>query len=1067
MAAAVPAAAGARSAGALRSQSTYTPKSLGQGYPESYTLQFGRSVEQQFQGRYRVTKAQKTREALARKQTPYEAQNSPTALVQVEHYFGARLVTLRADRADGGRVNAALLAQLRKTLSQLEANPAVNIVLLRGANDSLFGAGADADKLRQMGADPATRGGVLAYLAEAARLSHTLASYTKPLVSVVQGAALGAGAAVALSGSTVYATPSSVIGFPEATRGLVPHGGASYHLSRLPDGLGMYLALTGASVQGIDAYWLRVAGLFGADGVASQLLSACGDLSSDPRAFNGDMSADPVYAKALKALRENRADEKSALVNDYLHEDISAESFAQYLQLKRWYAFMAAGDPASAAASLESPDGDTEDPGDLFDFGQGEAINGRDEFGEPAHAAAAHRMMIGATSGHAAAVRDGLLPEGAPHELQLKLEVIRKAFGGHAALGDPVRGVELLPVKPRVERKALQAQCAAAAKAPGGGLPADWERSRLPGGMTLELAVLRVYEQTEGVPAADGAEVGAMAAAVRAAVPRAWAYGGDLPAVDLDEACHGARVPERQATKDVVTVATAYVVGKLHRLRTPWALVQPEPVARLKADHSRPVGIKGLTLFNDAQYIDPMAQLGLTIRYTSKGELALVDAEGAEYTPKLYDDLHDGVEYGDDERDIYWDMYRRGEGGPLSYPTNAEPLDIAFHRGAVQTHSYLAGPNIYQTGRHATRGEGVVASARASLMTTLAHSSKGLRLYQAGLTATLAARRLAWVRADTHPVAHRMLRKLQLREPAERGTPLARMTKAAQDARSIVISAAASAAGVALTDSEARLLVQLDVPGSPGIATALRVRNHDPSDAGKFGEPSPEDVAAQLQLKRAVGRWGSVVSRLGAMAATPVRGTPEPAAAAASADGSAAASAGPSGARVLKRALPPLSAKNGAASGRKGGAPAASEDPLAVAGLPPAVVLSPESEAQLEDAVLRYATAEAEFLGASATRRALAVAASGDPTAASWQVQSSRYVLAVDPRTNTVTLALAGSPAASPRTGDKSSSLPAGSSAGNGAAAPAQTASEAMGPMEAAAAGLPAAARKPTSASAS
>ena len=617
-------------------QSTYTRESFGQGHPESFNLQFGVSVEQQFLGRRRVSRQQKEREAKARAEAPVDKRKQ---LVTVEHYFGARLVTLHSDRTDeSGRFNAALLASLRKTLAQLETNPAVTVVLLRGATDSLFAAGASADKLRKLAADPAGRAAALAYITEAAKLAQLMATFTKPLVGVVQGAAVGAGASVgALGAGLAYATPSSALAFPEAGQGLVPYAGASYHLSRLPDGLGLYLALTGATLKGMDAYWAGLTGLFGKDGVADTLLEACGALSSDPRVVNGDMAADPVYARALAELRTFRADTKMYHVSTHLDEDVSKEAFMQYLQLKRWYAFIAAGDKASAAACLESPEGDVSDPGDLFDFEASEAINGRDAVTEPAFAAARQRAMIGATSGHAAAVRDGVLDSGPTSELLLRLRVIKAAFAGDPAKGDALVPAQPPPLKPTVTRPALLAKCTEAAKA-NGPLPSDWEtRGMLPAGTTLEMAVLRVYERTEGVPLA--AEVPLMTSAVRAAVPRAWQSGGALAPVDLEECCHSAGVPARQSARDAVSIATSYVVAKLNKLPTPWALVDPAPVARLLAEHSAIPSLAKLTL------PDTLAKNGITVSYTPKGEVVLTDEEGVEWTPKLWDDVHE-LEYG-------------------------------------------------------------------------------------------------------------------------------------------------------------------------------------------------------------------------------------------------------------------------------------------------------------------------------------------------------------------------------------------------------------------------------------
>ena len=48
-------------------------------------------------------------------------------------------------------------------------------------------------------------------------------------------------------------TADSKMAFNECTFGFVPHSGATYHLSRLPNEFGTFLALTGMSIHGTDA----------------------------------------------------------------------------------------------------------------------------------------------------------------------------------------------------------------------------------------------------------------------------------------------------------------------------------------------------------------------------------------------------------------------------------------------------------------------------------------------------------------------------------------------------------------------------------------------------------------------------------------------------------------------------------------------------------------------------------------------------------------------------------------------------------------------------------------------
>lgn len=79
-----------------------------------------------------------------------------------------------------------------------------------------------------------------------------MATLNKPVVSICDGRALGAGAALHAASGLPYATDNSMISFRDVFTGMTPNGGASFYLSRLPGEVGAYLALTGHELQGGD-----------------------------------------------------------------------------------------------------------------------------------------------------------------------------------------------------------------------------------------------------------------------------------------------------------------------------------------------------------------------------------------------------------------------------------------------------------------------------------------------------------------------------------------------------------------------------------------------------------------------------------------------------------------------------------------------------------------------------------------------------------------------------------------------------------------------------------------------
>jgi enoyl-CoA hydratase/carnithine racemase len=85
-----------------------------------------------------------------------------------------------------------------------------------------------------------------------------MAKTNKPIVAVAPGHSFNSGAALLSASALPIATLSTTMAFNDVTFGFVPHGGSSYFLSRLPNELGTYLALTGLPLNGVDAVELKL-----------------------------------------------------------------------------------------------------------------------------------------------------------------------------------------------------------------------------------------------------------------------------------------------------------------------------------------------------------------------------------------------------------------------------------------------------------------------------------------------------------------------------------------------------------------------------------------------------------------------------------------------------------------------------------------------------------------------------------------------------------------------------------------------------------------------------------------
>ena len=109
-------------------------------------------------------------------------------------------------------------------LAALDADEAVRVVVMRGAGEVAFVAGAD---ISEFGAQRSGSGGAAGYDAESGRAFGALVNCAKPLVAMIHGFCIGGGAAIALTADMRYAADDAMFAIPAARLGL------GYHMSGL------------------------------------------------------------------------------------------------------------------------------------------------------------------------------------------------------------------------------------------------------------------------------------------------------------------------------------------------------------------------------------------------------------------------------------------------------------------------------------------------------------------------------------------------------------------------------------------------------------------------------------------------------------------------------------------------------------------------------------------------------------------------------------------------------------------------------------------------------------------
>ncbi len=147
-------------------------------------------------------------------------------------------------------LNAQTIAELGQALDACAADAAVRAVVLTGAGEKAFVAGADVTELAvqtpAQGKDRSTVG---------QRVFDRIERLGKPVVAAVNGLALGGGCELAMACTLRVAADSARFGQPEVNLGLTPGYAGSQRLPRLVGkGRALELLLTGEMISATRAY---------------------------------------------------------------------------------------------------------------------------------------------------------------------------------------------------------------------------------------------------------------------------------------------------------------------------------------------------------------------------------------------------------------------------------------------------------------------------------------------------------------------------------------------------------------------------------------------------------------------------------------------------------------------------------------------------------------------------------------------------------------------------------------------------------------------------------------------
>ena len=131
-------------------------------------------------------------------------------------------------------LNSKLLTELSQALTAVAENEDIRVLVLTGAGEKAFVAGADINELEQLsilGAKSFARNGH--------QLLNQFQALPIPVIAAVNGFALGGGTEIAIACDFIYASEKAMFGQPEIKLGVIPGFGGTQRLARL---IGMNMA---------------------------------------------------------------------------------------------------------------------------------------------------------------------------------------------------------------------------------------------------------------------------------------------------------------------------------------------------------------------------------------------------------------------------------------------------------------------------------------------------------------------------------------------------------------------------------------------------------------------------------------------------------------------------------------------------------------------------------------------------------------------------------------------------------------------------------------------------------
>ena len=245
----------------------------------------------------------KTNKILLKRNAAYSHNMSTMKYIQLEPQ--GDIAILRINRPEAlNAMNVDVISELSKMLDILAADDSIKVVIVTGAGERSFCAGADISYMVNIDPIQAER-----YATSAQDLINRIDRLEKPVIAAVNGFALGGGCELAMACDIRIASSNAKIGQPEVTIGIPPGWGGTQRLMRLiGPAKAKELIFTGKMIMADEAYQL---------GLVNKVISLGPEDKLPPEVLKGDAVKEKERAGEIaKILNKKLMDECIALAKE-------------------------------------------------------------------------------------------------------------------------------------------------------------------------------------------------------------------------------------------------------------------------------------------------------------------------------------------------------------------------------------------------------------------------------------------------------------------------------------------------------------------------------------------------------------------------------------------------------------------------------------------------------------------------------------------------------------------------------------------------------------------------------